>query len=129
MPERNVGGPGVRGRQGARGSQDRPPIAPAEGPRPVAASLPEVARRIGGEGAVELAAVRAAWPAVVGEAAAAHAWPKSLVTGVLTVATDHHAWATELRLLSAELLERLRPVSPSVRVFAVVVSPREGPDW
>jgi predicted nucleic acid-binding Zn ribbon protein len=98
-------------------------------PRRVAASLPEAARLIGAQGAIELAAVREVWSAVVGAQAAGHAWPKSFTMGVLTVAADHHAWATELRLLASELLRRLQGPCPSVRSIVVVVSPREGLNW
>jgi predicted nucleic acid-binding Zn ribbon protein len=95
----------------------------------VAASLPEAARLIGAQGAIELAAVREAWPEVVGLQVAAHAWPRSFATGVLTVAADHHAWATELRLFASELLGRLQAHCPAVRSIVVVVSPREGLNW
>lgn len=98
-------------------------------PKRVAASLSEAARRIGAQGAVELAAVREAWPEVVGPQAAGHVWPKSFAMGVLTVAADHHAWATELRLVASELLGRLQVRCPSVRSIVVVVSPREGLNW
>ena len=104
------------------------PAGPHE-PRRVATSLPEAARLIGAQGAIELAAVREVWPAVVGVQAAGHAWPKSFATGVLTVAADHHAWAAELRLLASELLRRLQVPCPSVRSIVVVVSPREGLNW
>jgi predicted nucleic acid-binding Zn ribbon protein len=92
-------------------------------------SLPEAARRIGAEGAAELAAVRRDWVHVAGSQVAAHAGPTSLARGVLTVSTDHHAWAAELRLLSGELLQRLQVSCPSVRAIAVQVSPREGLRW
>jgi len=101
----------------------------ADEPRPVAASLPEAARRIGADGAVELAAVREAWPEIAGVQTAEHVWPKSLAGGVLTVAADHHAWATELRLFASELLKRLQVRCPSVQSIAVVVSPRPGSNW
>jgi predicted nucleic acid-binding Zn ribbon protein len=101
----------------------------ANEPRRVAVSLPEAARIMGARGAIELAQVRAAWPEAVGPQAAAHAWPKALSKGVLTVATDHHAWATELRLLASELLRRLQVKCPSVRSIVVVVSPGEGSNW
>jgi predicted nucleic acid-binding Zn ribbon protein len=95
----------------------------------VAASLPEAARRIGAHGALELAAVKDVWPEIVGLQTAEHAWPKALVAGVLTVATDHHEWAAELRLFGSELLKRLQVRCPSVRSIVVVVSPGQGSNW
>ncbi len=84
---------------------------------------------MGADGAVELAAVRDVWPEIVGPQTAAHAWPKALVAGVLTVATDHHAWATELRLFGSELVKRLQVRCPFVQSIAVVVSPGQGLNW
>ena len=91
-------------------------------PRPVVASLAEATRIMGLEGALELAGVQAHWEKVVGEAVAAHAWPTALRQGVLTVAVDHHAWAVELRLLSAHLLSVLQVPCPTVQAIAVQVS-------
>ena len=112
-----------------RGAGNRQPARRDGDPRRVAASLQDVARLIGAEGAVELAAVRRNWPHVAGPQVAAHAWPAALERGVLTVATDHHAWAVELRLLSGELLGNLKVSCPSVQAIAVQVSPREGQRW
>jgi predicted nucleic acid-binding Zn ribbon protein len=84
---------------------------------------------MGAQGAVELAAVRQVWSEIVGPQAAAHAWPKTFASGVLTVAADHHAWATELRLLTSDLLRRLQVPCPSVRSIVVVVSPGQGLSW
>jgi predicted nucleic acid-binding Zn ribbon protein len=95
----------------------------------VAASLPEAARLMGAHGAIELAAVTEIWPEIVGEQVAQHAWPKALVGGVLTVAADHHAWATELRFFASEVLKRLGPRCPAVRSIVVVVSPRPPVNW
>jgi hypothetical protein len=50
-----------------------------------------------------------AWPEVVGEAIAAHAWPARLGRdGSLHVATSSSAWAFELTQLSGSVLERLQ---------------------
>jgi predicted nucleic acid-binding Zn ribbon protein len=98
-------------------------------PQRVAASLPEAARLMGAQAAIELEKAREAWPEVAGPQAAAHAWPKAFSKGVLTVATDHHAWATELRLLASDLLKRLQVTCPSVRSLVVVVSPGQAPNW
>jgi len=116
-----AGAPGERRRD--RGVGDR------SGPRKMAASLSEAARRLGVEGAVELASLRQAWVTLVGAQVASHCWPTSLRNGCLTISADHSAWASELRLLQSELLVRARPVAPSVDRVSVHVSPRGGGDW
>jgi hypothetical protein len=65
--------------------------------------------RGGSRDAIPLAALTTAWPAVVGDAVARHAWPLRIARdGTLHVATSSATWAQELTLLSDEILERLR---------------------
>jgi predicted nucleic acid-binding Zn ribbon protein len=47
------------------------------------------------------------WPQIVGTDLAAHTSPESLREGELTVIADSTAWATQLRLLQAQLIRRL----------------------
>jgi predicted nucleic acid-binding Zn ribbon protein len=70
-----------------------------------------VARAIGAPPASTLTAVFAGWNDIVGDAVAAHARPVSLVRGVLRVAVDQPAWATELRFIGPQLLQRCAEVT------------------
>jgi predicted nucleic acid-binding Zn ribbon protein len=99
---------------GGAGSKDR-----GGGPRKLAESLAQAAALAGAAGALELASLEKHWVAVVGADVAAHSRPTKVENGVLTVVTDHHAWAAELRLLSSHLLDRARPFSPSLRSVRV----------
>jgi hypothetical protein len=65
--------------------------------------------RGGSKDAIPLAALTSAWPTVVGDAIARHAWPLRIARdGTLHVATSSSTWAHELAFLSDEILERLR---------------------
>lgn len=72
----------------------------------------EVERELGRGGSrdvIPLAALTTAWPEVVGDAVARHAWPLRIARdGTLHVATASSTWAHELGFLSDEILERLR---------------------
>jgi len=72
----------------------------------------EVERELGRGGsrdAIPLTALTAAWPEVVGDAVARHAWPLRIARdGTLHVATASSTWAHELGFLADEILERLR---------------------
>jgi len=61
----------------------------------------------GWELAVATGSVFGRWAQIVGPDLAAHTSPDGLVDGVLTVAADSTAWATQLRLLAAELVRKL----------------------
>jgi predicted nucleic acid-binding Zn ribbon protein len=76
----------------------------------VGESLDRVAASRGVPLASTLSTVFASWPEMVGESVAQHSRPRSLRDGVLVVAVDEPAWATQLRWLEADLLTRLREV-------------------
>jgi predicted nucleic acid-binding Zn ribbon protein len=73
-------------------------------------SLDRVAAALGAGSAEPLEALFARWPAIVGDAVAAHARPLSLRQGRLVIGADDPAWAAQLRWLEADLLRRLEGV-------------------
>jgi predicted nucleic acid-binding Zn ribbon protein len=79
-------------------------------PRPVAESLDGVARKFGAPRAAVLAAVFTGWEEIVGASVAAHTRPMSLRRGVLTIGTEQPAWASQLRYLGPDLLQRVASV-------------------
>ena len=104
--------------------------AGGRGPRRISESLGEAARRAGVPGAAQFSVIEARWEEIVGPEIAANAWPVKLVGDVLSIATAHPAWAAELRLLSAQLVEHLQAVlGPAVATVTVQVSSRTEPEW
>jgi predicted nucleic acid-binding Zn ribbon protein len=100
------------------GLNDRDP-----GPRPIDASLDAVSRRMGLQDSRGQGRLFARWDRIVGEAMAGHVQPVRLDDGVLVVSVDHPAWATQVRLLGDELLDRVadeagvsRPGKVEVRI-------------
>ena len=93
-------------------------------PLAVSSSLDRLARRLGAPPPSVASAVFARWEEMVGPQVAAHATPRSLRGGVLVIAVDEPAWATQLRMLSADLLARLAAAAPdpsAVRELRIVV--------
>ena len=80
-------------------------------PRPISAAIGEALERA--EPATLLAAVQSAWAGAVGEAIAREATPVSERSGVVTVACTSSAWAQELALLGARILEKVRSELPA----------------
>lgn len=74
-------------------------------------SLDIVVRSLKGAGAKATAGVFGRWEDAVGPHVAAHARPVLLDAGVLIVEVDEPGWATQLRYLQGELLERLAAVA------------------
>ncbi|MFN8034747.1 MAG: DUF721 domain-containing protein [Acidimicrobiia bacterium] len=92
-------------------------------------SLSRVARELGLPVATGFHRLSAEWEHLVGGQIAAHSRPRVLRAGVLTVDVDAPAWATQIRYLETELLDRLRPVVDgteltSIRVIVGSPAPR-----
>ena len=80
-------------------------------PRRIGESLDATARRLGSPGVGLLGVIFAHWEELVGPEVASHAQPYRLRAGVLVIEVDQPAWATQLRFLSGELLERVGEVA------------------
>jgi predicted nucleic acid-binding Zn ribbon protein len=86
-------------------------VSSRRSPRPIAAAIGEALERA--EPATLLAAVQSVWADAVGEAIAHEANPVAERSGVVTVACNSAAWAQELDLLRAQILEKIRPKLPA----------------
>jgi predicted nucleic acid-binding Zn ribbon protein len=82
---------------------------PADVGVPLAHSLDRVVGSLAG-GPAAMRGIGARWSELVGPTVAAHAEPCRLRDGVLTVGVRQPGWATQLRYLEPELLERCRVV-------------------
>ena len=69
------------------------------------------------------------WEKVVGEDIAQHATPITLLEGKLTIQTSSTAWATQLRLISSDLLKTLQQSAPGALVEELVVIGPHAPSW
>jgi len=95
-----------------------------DGPVPISESIERVAGRLTKANLLGLGAIKEGWPAVVGDQIASHARPLRLTDGVLVVAVDQPAWATQLRLHAGRLLGPLAEVGRcEITRLEVVVRP------
>lgn len=88
-----LGGPTVRARR--------------DDPAPLDAAIDGLVAESGWALAVATGSVFGRWAQIVGQDLAAHTTPERLADGELVVTADSTAWATQLRLLAAELVRRL----------------------
>ena len=69
------------------------------------------------------------WAAVVGDQIAEHARPTSLREGVLSISAESTAWATQLRMIQAQLLARIAAAVGDGVVTSVRISGPTAPSW
>jgi predicted nucleic acid-binding Zn ribbon protein len=132
-----AGAASIRRAAGRRGPAPRPGFAgqpAATDPQPLAAAIGGLLDDEGWTLAAATGSVFGRWAQIVGGDLAAHTTPERLADGELTVAADSTAWATQLRLLSGQLVKRLNTEMGDgtvlrVRVVGPVTSTRQPGQW
>ena len=69
------------------------------------------------------------WEKIVGNEIATHSTPISLVDGQLTIQTTSTAWATQLNLISTDLLNTISGSAPGALVEKLVFIGPHAPNW
>ena len=69
------------------------------------------------------------WSEIVGASNAEHSTPENLNRGLLTVRCESTAWATQLRLMQAQILERISEVYPQLEITALKFIGPDAPTW
>lgn len=97
-------------------------------PTPIGQALDGVLKRVGAPPAQGVDRVFDGWDELAGPTLAAAARPVSLRDGVLLLAVDDPAWATQVRFLESELVARLAEAAPEAGVERVEVRVRGARD-
>lgn len=98
-------------------------------PQPLGRVSRELAKSQGWSGRVAEGRVFAQWTAVVGDQIAEHAEPTSLRDGILHVAAESTAWATQLRMVQAQLLAKIAEAVGDGVVTALKITGPVAPSW
>ncbi len=136
---------GLAGRTGAErrrtpgktGRTSRARIDPSfSGPRPddrdpqtLDRALGRFVAEHGWETELRVHGVFSRWSAIVGQEIAEHVQPEAFADGRLVVRADSTAWATQMRLLAADLLRRLNEVLGDGTVEIIDVHGPNAPSW
>ncbi|TWG92689.1 Zn-ribbon-containing, possibly RNA-binding protein and truncated derivatives [Nocardioides sp. J9] len=78
---------------------------------------------------LQVRGVFARWTEIVGDEIGAHSTPETLTDGTLVVRTDSTAWATQLKLFTATLVQRLNAELGDGTVTLVEVLGPHAPSW
>ena len=69
------------------------------------------------------------WEELVGTEIAEHSEPIAILDGVLTIKTSSTAWATQLNLISSDVLASLQASAPGALVEKLSIIGPQGPNW
>ena len=92
----------------------------------LAGALDALLDRLGAESTAAITGVFAEWPKIVGEQVAQHVTPIKLERGRLIVEIDDPSWATQMRFLEPQLVEKLNASTTST-ITAIEVRVKRNP--
>lgn len=98
-------------------------------PQPLGRVARELAKKRGWSAHVAEGTVLGHWSVVVGQQIADHATPTELKDGVLTVAAESTAWATQLRMVQAQLLAKIAAAVGNGVVTSLKITGPAAPSW
>ena len=92
----------------------------------LAGALDALLDRLGTESTSAITGVFGEWPKIVGEQVAQHVTPIKLERGRLIVEIDDPSWATQMRFLEPQLVEKLNAATTST-ITAIEVRVKRNP--
>lgn len=122
IPARRIAGTSGRRHWSGPGPDSRDP-------QPLGRIARDVAKKHGWSARVAEGTVFGQWPSVVGHQIAEHAMPTALRDGVLSVSAESTAWATQLRIMQAQLLAKIAAEVGDGVVTALKITGPVTPSW
>jgi predicted nucleic acid-binding Zn ribbon protein len=98
-------------------------------PQPLGRAASELSSSRGWSPRVAEGTVFARWSEVVGDQIAEHARPATLRDGVLTISAESTAWATQLRMVQAQVLAKIAAAVGEGVVTSLRVTGPSAPSW
>jgi predicted nucleic acid-binding Zn ribbon protein len=102
---------------------------PARDPQPLALTMRTWVKSAGVGAVMTQAVLFGRWEGIVGPEVAGRCTPTSLVDGELVVQAESTAWATQIRLLSPQLLARINAELGERSVVRIRAKGPAGPSW
>ncbi len=98
-------------------------------PQPLGRLARDLAKKRGWSAQVAEGAVLGNWSEMVGHQIADHAAPTALNGGVLSVTAESTAWATQLRMIQAQLLAKIAAAVGNGVVTSLKITGPAAPSW
>lgn len=105
------------------------PFAPGRDPHGLGDVIDGLASRMGWNSPLAQSELIASWSQIVGVETAEHSTPAGIDEGVLTVHCDSTAWATQLRLMRAQVTTAIAQRYPEAGIQSVRFEGPNAPSW
>ena len=109
--------------------QNSKPFDTGRAPKNIASTIDELIRGFGWQGKVAEGDLFANWKLIVGDRVAEFSYPEDLSKGILTIRCKSTAWATQLRLMSGEVMVKIKERTPDLDVKEVRVLGPQAPSF
>lgn len=105
------------------------PFGDGRDPKGIAEVVDALTTRLGWNSPLARSELLSSWQELVGDETAAHSRPTGIEEGVLSVSCDSTAWATQLRLMRAQILTRIAQRYPDAGIEALRFDGPGAPSW
>lgn len=105
------------------------PFGAGRDPEGIGDVLDGMTRSLGWSSPLARGELLTSWPDLVGADVAAHCEPAGIDEGVLTIQCDSTAWATQLRIMRADILTTILRRYPEAQVSSIRFMGPGAPSW
>ncbi len=105
------------------------PFGNGRDPRGIAEVVDALTTRLGWNSPLARSELLSSWQELVGDETADHSTPTGIEEGVLSVSCDSTAWATQLRLMRAQILTRIAERYPDAGIQTLRFDGPGVPSW
>lgn len=127
------GDPSTRSRDArrriARAGAPSQPFGGGRDPRGIADVILGVTTELGWNSTLAQSDLMAAWPRIVGDDLSEHSTPVAIEDGTLTVQCESTAWATQLRLMRAQVTTAIATTYPEAGIESIRFLGPNTPTW
>ena len=105
------------------------PYGAGRDPHGIGDVLGALTARLGWDTVLAKSELLNSWPEIVGAETAEHSHPLSVEDGVMSVACDSTAWATQLRLMRSHILNQIVATYPDAGITSIRFEGPGAPSW
>jgi len=105
------------------------PFDQGRAPKTIGSTLENLINTFGWQGKVAEGDVFANWKIIVGDRVAEHSYPENYENGVLTIRCKSTAWATQLRLMTGEIMAKITERTPDLAVSELRIIGPQAPSF